>query len=468
MHGDRDFGLSRKRFVAGSAGAATVALLGAAPSPNPGGETLAFTGGRILDGNGDAPIEAGVLLVRAGRVVAVGAARSVALPESARRIDVAGKSIVPALIDAHTHVGIVRGTTASADNYAPETIEANLETFRRFGIAAVLVMGTERIEVGAAERESQARTPQATGMETAGSGFGVVDGYPPAAMIGAPWISRPTTPAEARELVRTLAAASPDIVKLWVDSGFGKYPTMAREISAAIIDEAHNHGLRAAAHLFYLDDAKLLVRQGLDVIAHSVRDTQIDDAFLEELRDRNVAYITTLSLDESQYVYADDPPPAYTNEPAFRAALEPGVGEKLSSQDYKQKKRDDSATPKWRAAAQVSKANALRALRAGVTVALGTDSGATFERIRGFDTHRELELYVQSGFTPLEALRCGTVNAARVLGERAADYGALAPGKRANFMILDGNPAADITATRRGGEVWLGGARVPSWQDAHP
>jgi len=240
---------------------------------------------------------------------------------------------------------------------------------------------------------------------------------------------------------------------------------MDRSISAAIVDEAHRQGLRAAAHLFYLDDARALVEQGLDVIAHSVRDREIDDALLTELRERDVAYITTLALDESQYVYADDPPPNYTREPAFRAALETGVAEKFASQAYKQKKLSDPATPKWRAAAITSKHNALRVHRAGVTLALGTDSGATFERIRGFDTHRELELLVASGLTPLEALKAGTVNAARVLGPRASELGALAPGKRANLLVLDDDPTIEITATRRIASIWQNGARVASWRD---
>ena len=453
--------MSRRSLLAG-AGAATVAILGASPQPVP--EALAFVGARVIDGNGARPFEQGIVLVRSGYVVAAGDARAVPIPAGARRVELAGKTIVPMLIDAHTHVGIVEGVDIAPDRYGPATIDANLATFLHYGIAAVLVMGTDRTAAGVRERLRNGDAPGAQ-MGTAGSGFGVAGGYPPAAVVGAPWIHRPTNVADAREAVRALSAQSPDIVKLWVDSGFGRYPTMDRSISAAIIDEAHRAGLRAAAHLFYLDDARALVEQGLDVVAHSVRDREIDDASLAEMRDRDVAYITTLALDESQFVYADDPQPSYTREPAFRAALETGVADRFASQEYKQKKQSDPATPKWRDAAKMSKHNALRVHRAGITVALGTDSGATFERIRGFDTHRELELLVASGLTPLEALKAGTVNAARVLGPRASELGALEPGKRANLLVLDEDPTVDITATRRIASIWQNGVRVASWRE---
>ena len=95
---------------------------------------------------------------------------------------------------------------------------------------------------------------------------------------------------------------------------------------------------------------------------------------------------------------------------------------------------------------------------------MGTDSGATVERVQGFDSHRELELMVEAGLTPLEAITAASVNPPYVMGARAGELGALVPGKRANLLVLDADPLEDILNTRRIAQVWHNGVQVPSWQ----
>ena len=129
-------------------------------------------------------------------------------------------------------------------------------------------------------------------------------------------VFRPESPEEARNEVRQLVPMKPDVTKIWVDDFWGQYPKMKSEISAAIIQEAHRHGLRVAAHLFHLEDARKLVALGVDIIAHSVRDGEIDGALLAEMKKRQVVYIATLSLDEFAYLYGDAPD--WLNDPSSR------------------------------------------------------------------------------------------------------------------------------------------------------
>lgn len=204
-----------------------------------------------------------------------------------------------------------------------------------------------------------------------------------------------------------------------------------------------------AAHVYYLADAKRLAQDGIDIFGHSVRDRPLDPAILALMKQKDIAYLPTLALDESAFVYADHP--AWMQTAFFRDALDPGVWEWLASPAYKPKEseRKDLA---------IAKANALAALQAGVRVGVGTDSGATLARIQGFSEHRELALLVDAGFTPMQALQAGTSVNASILGVQAA-RGTLEAGKAADILVLDANPLTDIHNTERINAVWLDGVQ---------
>jgi Amidohydrolase family len=321
-------------------------------------------------------------------------------------------------------------------------------------VLAVQVMGTDH------ERAFNVRRSPAAGealLLSAGRGFGTPGGIPGPTI--AQWIYRPKTPAEARTNVRELSAYEPDLVKLWYDDNFGRAPKPLPDVASAIIEEAHHHGLRVAAHVFYLEDARHLVNAGVDIIAHSIRDREIDDALLTAMKAHGTIYIPTLVLDESHYVYADRP--AYMHEPLFRRVLTPQVAAYLGSDAYRDLVRNDKDTPRWREAAATGKRNAAKVFGAGIPVLVGTDSGAGVERIIGFDSHLELELLVHgAGLTPLQAIHAATGRNAQVLGSRTSGLGSLAAGKRASFIVLDGDPTVDIANTRRIREIWQDGVRT--------
>ncbi len=232
---------------------------------------------------------------------------------------------------------------------------------------------------------------------------------------------------------------------------------MPPEIYRAIIEEAHEHGLRVAAHLYHLDDARGLVADGVDVIAHSIRDGDTDNALLTEMKIRHIAYIPTLSLDDFAFAYEDSP--GWINDPFFRAALDPGVLEMVTSPEYKAKLRANKVTTQEAAALPVAMRNLKTIYDSGILVALGTDSGATPVRVQGFAEHMELVLMVQAGLTPLQAINVATKNGAQLLAI-GDQYGTLEPGKKANFIVLEKDPSHDIKNTQTIRAVWKNGIKV--------
>jgi imidazolonepropionase-like amidohydrolase len=451
-------------WTAVSAGAALLFAPLVQANP-PSDETLALVGERLIDGNGGPAIEKGVLVLQAGRIVAAGSVDSVKLPSDGRRVDLSGKTIIPGLISAHSHLGLVQGdSAANPANYTRENVARQLAQYERYGITAVMSLGVNRDILYTWRDEQRAGHLPGADIFTADRGLGVPGGAPPFP-VPPDQMYRPKTPDEARADVREMAARNPDILKLWLDDIFGTMPKMEPAIyTAAIaeahaaIDEAHQHGLRMAAHIFYLDDAKALLKAGVDVIGHSVRDQPVDEEFIKLMTARPIPYIATLSLDESQYIYADHP--AWMDEPFFTKAVDPALLAIWRSPAYAAKVRDNPNTPKEHAALATAMQNLMTLHDAGVFISFGTDSGAMPTRIAGFDEHRELQLMVQAGMSPMEAIVAATKSAAATIGD-AANRGTLEPGKRADFLVLGANPLDDIKNTEKIVAVWHGGVEVP-------
>ena len=420
----------------------------------------------IIDGTGRAPRQHMAVVIQGDRIVNI--MRDSGLIEAPGTVDVdmTGKYLMPAIIDCHSHVGNLRGTTTSGDNYTDENVRQQLKRFQDFGIDAILSMGTEQ-PLGVAIRDSsrKGQIPGAT-MYSAIYGFGVKGAMPPEAM-GMTHIYRPSTPEEATAMVRELAALHPDVVKMWVDDFYGQFrkdQVMKPEIYQAIITEAHAHGIRVAAHLYHLEDAHRLVDAGIDIMAHSIRDAEIDDALIKEMLDKHVSYIPTLSLDEFAFAYEDDP--QWLTDPRFKASLEPGVYEMITSAAYKDKIGKSPVTPQEKTALPIALKNLLKLYRAGIPIALGTDAGASPIRAQGFSEHMELQLMVRAGLTSMEAIIVATRNGARLL-HIDKDQGTLEAGKKADFIVLDKDPLSDISNTLSISAVWKNGAKVSDGPATH-
>jgi imidazolonepropionase-like amidohydrolase len=254
-----------------------------------------------------------------------------------------------------------------------------------------------------------------------------------------------STEAEARAAVRELAAKPVDVVKIWVDDRDGTVPKLPPALYAAIIDEAHTHKLRVTAHIFDLDDAKQLLRAGIDGFAHGVRDRDVDDEFVALIKARpNVWVIPNLP---------DPPSPsASARQDAFTWLSDTVPAAEIAR--MQQTTRTAAAEKQALELYAVQARNLARLNAAGVKIGYGTDAGISV----GWTAHTELADMVAAGMTPSQVLVAATRTAAEIL--RLDRHGTLAAGKSADFIVLDANPLDDMTNTRKMADVYLRGVRV--------
>ena len=406
----------------------------------------------LIDGTGKPPRNGVDVLIRAGKIDKIGVNLSA---KGARKLNLKGKTLMPTLVSAHNHIGMFEGTSTGTQFYTRTTILRQLKQFQMYGVGTLLTLGTDRplIFEGLRDSSMTGLLPGAR-LFSAGYGFRV---FSAKGNFEKDRIYYPRTPEEASEQVALLARLRPTAVKMWVDDFGGSSPKMQPEIYSVIIREAHQHQLQAAAHLYYLEDAHRLVDAGLDIIAHSIRDQEVDGALLQKMKEKNVIYIPTLALDKYAYVYAHKP--KWINDPFFRASLEPGVYDMITSRSYQDNIRNNPSYNRNITAFKMAMVNLEKIFKAGVRIALGTDSGAFPVRTIGFSEHLELELMTQAGLSPLEAIQAGTKNAAIAL-KVDHELGTLEVGKKADFLVLSANPALDIKNTRQIEAVWKEGTEV--------
>ena len=248
-----------------------------------------------------------------------------------------------------------------------------------------------------------------------------------------------------------------DFIKIRVDDNLGTSAKMTPEVYAAVIEAAHGEGLSLAAHLFYLDDAKGLLRAGADFIAHSVRDADVDDALIQLLRETGVCYSPTLTREVSTFVYESEP--EFFDDPFFLAHADAGVLDALRSPEQQQRYRDSPAAPRYKEALRIAQANLKTLADADIPIAFGTDSGPP-ARFQGYFEHMETELMAEAGLTPEQILRSATGVAAACVG--LDDVGTIEPGKWADMVVLTADPLANIANLRTIESVWVAGNRVAS------
>lgn len=430
-------------------GALAVAVSASLDGQRPQADAVLFEGARLIRGDGGAPIESSAFIVERGRFTQVGRQGQVRAPAGAARVDLAGKTVMPALVDAHVHMGYRRGLSLSADNYTRENLTDILDRFSYYGVAAVLEAGTARSDLPFQLRDE---LRSGTRYLTAGRGFAMPNAGPGVPMRDSAY--GVTTEAEARRDVQALAARKPDLIKIWVDDRNGTVEKLKPNLYRAIIDEAHKHNLRVMAHIVTLEDAKVLLRAGVDGFAHPVRDRDVDDELLAMLKQRpNVFFLETL-WGERRAMYAEKP--SWVDDPMLRDTLTPEEVRQLANSFVQE---PASANQRGNDTARRTLRNVAILHKAGVRLGLGTDTGGVSGgQYFGLASHIELELLVKAGLTPLQAIVVGTHNSADILG--LGDLGTIAPGKSADFIVLNANPLDDIGNTRRIASVYLRGAAV--------
>jgi len=427
-----------------------------APATPSGPVAVVIDGAQVWDGTGAAPVQDAVVVIKGDRIDAIGPRGSVTVPVDARTVDAKGKTIIPGLINMHGHVGMTKGLKQGKENYTKENILAQLKQYARYGVTTVMSLGTDfeaMFELRGPAKSDE--SPRAT-VFTAGRGFTGKNGYPAVLPGNAGIPVEVDNVDEVKAHIQELAQQKVDMVKIWVDDHWGHYVKIRSELYKAIIEEAHKNNLRVMAHLFYLGDAKSLVGAGLDGMAHSVRDREVDDALIKTLKEKNSFAVATLTREESTFIYAE--PPAFLDDPFFARWTDPEVIKALKDPAWGKKVKSDPDFPKYAGQLKMGQKNLKKLFDAGVKLAFGTDTGPP-ARFQGFFEHRELELMVQAGLTAAQALKIATLNTAECL-RAEKDVGTLEKGKRADLIVLDANPLEDILNTRKINQVWIGGREV--------
>lgn len=431
------------------------ALLLAAVALPAAAEPILFENARVFDGQRDRGITP--VLIDGARIVHIGTPLPAAAT-GARRVDYTGKTLLPALVSNHAHVGNTQGLEHGDRFYTRDNVVRDLRQFQRYGITTVTALGMNGADFFALRTEVNADPRLGAQLYGAGGGIGAPDGAPPADSMGLRHdpVARPRTAEQARAAVATQHADGVDLIKLWVDDLGGKRPMMTPEVYRAAIAEAHARGLTVAAHIHDLDQARDLVDARVDILAHGIRDRAVDPMLARKMRDQGTWYIPTVAIDEANYWYAEHP--QALQQPFLRQALHRDVLARWSQPEWQRAQLAGSGIPAAREAVVTNLDNVRRLHAAGVKLGFGTDAGAMPHRVIGVAEHRELQLLVQAGLSPAQALQVATSQAADLLG--LADRGRIAAGKRADLLVLDADPLTDIANTQRIGAVWQAGQEV--------
>lgn len=401
-------------------------------------QSTAFVGGRIIDGTGRV-IDNGTVVITGAKVTAVGPA-STPVPAGATRVDLKGKTILPGLVNAHGHVAATTGLRSDPQSYTRDNLLRQLRTYAMYGITTVYSLGDD----------------QAAGFELRNENATALDRSK--LFVAGPVISGDTAEA-ARAMTVKVAEMKPDLIKIRVDDNLGTSRKMPEAAWRATIAEAHARKLPVAVHIYWLADAKATLLAGADMIAHSVRDVPVDDEFINALKARDVCYSPTFTRELSTYIY--DSTPSWVDDPFFLKGAEKGVAEQLKDPKRQEQVRNSAgwkAGQQYKAGLEVAKRNLKTLVDRGVRIAFGTDSGPP-GRFQGFFEHLELEMMVDAGLTPMQAIVAATGDAARC-HRRAGEFGTLASGAAADLLILNANPLDNIRNTRNIDSIWINGKKA--------
>ena len=392
-------------------------LMTSCTSPDAGGgpAVTVFENARLILGDGTAPIEDAVFVVEGDQFTYVGRGPDAQIPEDATRVDLSGKTVMPAIVNTHVHLASTRDERTD-----------QLQHMAYYGAGVVVSLGLDSGDIPFEMRDEL--VPDGARSRTAGRGITA----PEPGRTEVPfWL---TNEAEARSAVQELASREVDLIKIWVDERNGQFEKLTPALYGAVIDEAHMHDLLVTAHVFTLEDAKGLLRAGVDAFAHGVRDRDVDDELVALWTDRpNVVLVPNL------------PNPGVAVDLGWLSGTVPAD----ELQEMQEASRDRPAAQE---AFGIQARNLARLNQAGVTIGFGTDGSTPWA------VHLEMEDMVRSGMSPAEVIAAATGSSAELM--QMTDVGTVAVGKSADFIVLDANPLDEITNTRRIAAVYLRGMEV--------
>jgi imidazolonepropionase-like amidohydrolase len=417
--------------------------------------TVLFEGARLISGTGTAPIDQSAFLVERGTITRVGKKGAVALPPRARRVDLTGKTVMPALINAHGHPGFQKGLTYIQENFTRETVIEDLNRALYYGVAVVQSQGIEK-----GDTTYQIRADQQAGrlggarLLIAGRGIGAPNAGPGAAAY-AGIAYEITTETEARQAVRELVARQVDRIKIWVDDRMGRAPRLSPNLYRAVIDEAHGHGLQVSAHVYYYMDAVDLAEAGIDAFAHLVRDREMDDALVASVVRHNVYVMPNLSGEWT--TYAELPHWLRDGDPLMTLLQQSTPQPVINRMRARYEGLNRETIDRSRAQYSILERSLARLAKANAKIILGSDTGLE-DHLFGMSEQRELESMVKAGMTPMQVIVAATSRPAEYL--KLTTMGSLEAGNDASFLVLDANPLDDITNTQRLSGIYIKGVQV--------
>ena len=445
--------------------AAVVAVVGAQVRvPPPAPRPILILGGTLIDGSGGEPGPHAALLIQKGRIARMGPDAAKRLPRDTRTIDATGKWILPGLIDGHVHFFQTGGLDARPDVVPNPTgrpytdiVDAIRRNPQPYLIAYICSGITSVVDPGGAMwgfdlRDGRRDDGLAPRIAFSGPLLATYDPKPLELENDDPiWLMKDASGVRAQ--VDRIAAHKPDLVKIWFVHRPGDDLAAEGGLVKAAIAAIHAKGLRAAVHATTLETARIAVEAGADVLVHSVGDREVDDGFVKAVVARQVIYVPTLIVGRS---YREVRNRAVTVEP-FEQACAPAKTiesfESLPGLPDPILPRNPNLGPDQM---PVQQKNLKRLIDAGAIIAAGTDAGNT-RTLHGPSLHREFALMVQAGLTPMQVLVSATQNGARLMG-RAQELGQITPGRLGDVLLVDADPLADITNTRRVFKVVRGGA----------
>jgi imidazolonepropionase-like amidohydrolase len=389
---------------------------------------VAIVGGRLIDGTGKPAVENAVVVLQDGKIAAAGSAASTPVPEGAQIVDAQGKSVLPGLWEMHAHFEQVE--------WGPIYLASGVTTARDVGNEREFIVAAR--DAIAAGRGIGPRLVMA----------GVVDGSGPFAL----GVIRVDTPEQAREQVQKYKAAGFQQIKI--------YSSVKPDILKVVTAEAHRLGMTVTGHIPFGMNAIQGIEDGMDQINHveyltsvmvDPKSKTIDpDApnvrkVIKLLLERHIVVDPTLALMEVILHPLDHPISAF--EPGI-LKVAPELKEGLETMGVPPPKAEQSA-----ATFRAMEATVRVLHQAGVPIVAGTD-----QAVPGFSLDREIELYVQAGFTPMEAIQAATLVPARAMGMEK-DSGTVEVGKRADVIVVDGNPLENISDIRKVSTVFAAGRK---------
>jgi imidazolonepropionase-like amidohydrolase len=433
-----------------------------------------FEGARLITGDGSAPIENSAFVVTNDRFTQIGRRGEVQVPAGAKRVDISGKTVMPTMVDLHGHFGFqnIPAGTMSKETFTRENLIDHMQRLAFHGVGAAVGVGdlVDRSDMHGGRtgwgdvplKLREEVVPGAALFRTSGAGMA----WPGSGAQGDPSrvdVSYPvSTPAEARMAVDDYVKMKPTFIKIWVDDRRGTKKTLTPDLYRAIADEAHKFNVPVAVHNVKLADAKELLRAGVEGWLHTpVRDGDVvDDEIVGIVKDRiarndRPAMWITLSMITSWANLAGGTRPAWLDDPLLKATYSPQQIEKYWGEPLK--KMTPEAVARVRKNFENDGRNAMKLRAAGMRVVDGTDTGQNRFLI-GFFNHLDLESMVAIGMTPMQAIVAATRDGAEIAH---LDTGLVAPGKNADFIVLDANPLESISNTRRINAVYLRGQEVP-------